>query len=110
MEKPLRIIDEYHDHPRPGYMVPARSLEQGGYFIQVPPIQQSDEETSIEYRWTKQDIYAYFGVPAEILKTVKANECKYEELYREWIKNNGALIIGIDLATKPDQTVFRKGE
>ncbi|MEK3718854.1 hypothetical protein [Paenibacillus sp. FSL R7-0333] len=82
------IIDEYHDHPRPGYVVPAWSQEQGGYFIQVPPIQQSDDDISLECRWLKRDIYSALGVPTEILETVKANEREFEEMYREWLRSN----------------------
>ncbi len=44
MDKPLRIIDEYHDHPRPGFKLPVWSRECGAHFIEVPPITHKNEQ------------------------------------------------------------------
>ncbi|OMD85600.1 hypothetical protein BSK49_18975 [Paenibacillus odorifer] len=108
MEKPFQIIDEYHDHPRPGLMVPVWGREHGGHFIQVPPIQQNDEEQSFEHRWSKEEICSYLGVPEEMIKTIKANEREYEAMYREFIKTNFPFLLSVDLALGTDETVIRK--
>lgn len=108
MNKPLRIIDEYHDHPRPGYMLPVWSQDREGYFIQVPPIQQNDEELSLERRWSREEICSYLGVPAEMLKPIKANEQESHEMFLTWLKSNPPIRIGVDLVSGTDKTVIRK--
>lgn len=67
-----------------------------------------DEELSLDRKWSREEICSYLVVPAEMLKTIKANERESEEMYKEWLKNNRPYLIGVDLASKPDQTVIRK--
>ncbi|WP_342477792.1 hypothetical protein NYE24_00605 [Paenibacillus sp. FSL H7-0350] len=81
------IIDEYHDNPRPGYVVPAWSRDQGGYFIQVPPIHCNNDEQPLEHRWSKEEICSVLGVPAEMFNTLKSNEREHEEMYQAWLKS-----------------------
>lgn len=108
MNKPLRIIDEYHNHPRPGCMVPAWSREQGGYFIQVPPIQPNDEEAVIESRWSLEYVCSAMGVTETMIQHLKSHERENEEMYLNWIKNNSPYHIGVDFTSRTDETAFRK--
>lgn len=54
------------------------SRERESYFIEVVPIQTHDELTIPEERWSLEYICSYLGVPAEMIKTIKANERENE--------------------------------
>ncbi|MEK4993292.1 hypothetical protein [Paenibacillus sp. FSL H7-0918] len=86
------------------------SRERESYLIEVVPIQHQDEQTIPEEQeqWSLEDVCSYLGVPAGMIKTIKANERESHEMYREFIKTNFPFHICVDLTPGTDKTVIRK--
>ncbi|CAH1054000.1 hypothetical protein [Paenibacillus pseudetheri] len=72
------------------------SRERESYLVEVVLIQHQDGQTIPEEQWSLEDVCSYLGVPAGMIKTIKANERESHEMYREFIKTNFPFRISVN--------------